>query len=97
MNKNKDESVYSIALLFGGINIAVVVLCYFVRLAAITTGLIFFLILGIYASYLSISRGIEKKEKKDLLLGILAMLINIGAGIAYLMVMFNGVAGMIPE
>ena len=97
MNKNKDESVYSIALLFGGINVAIAVLCYFVRLAAITTGLIFFLILGMYASYLSISRGIEKKEKKDLLFGILAMLINIGAGILYLAIMFNGISGAIPE
>ena len=97
MNKDEDKSVYSVAFLFGGINIALVVLCYFVRLAAITTGLIFFLILGIYASYLSISRGIEKKEKKDLIFGILAMLVNIAAGIIYLMVMIAGVASQVQQ
>ena len=97
MKKDEDKSVYSVAFLFGGINIAIVILCYFVRLAAISTGLIFFLILGIYASYLSIRRGIEEKEKKDLIFGILALLLNIAAGILYLMVMMAGVASQIPD
>ena len=97
MKKDEDKSVYSVAFLFGGINIAIVILCYFVRLAAISTGLIFFLILGIYASYLSIRRGIEEKEKKDLIFGILALLLNIAAGIVYLMVMMAGVASQIPD
>lgn len=97
MKKDEDKSVYSVAFLFGGINIALVILCYFVRLAAISTGLIFFLILGIYASYLSIRRGIEEKEKKDLIFGILALLLNIAAGIVYLMVMMAGVASQIPD
>lgn len=97
MKKDEDKSVYSVAFLFGGINIALVILCYFVRLAAISTGLIFFLILGIYASYLSIRRGIEEKEKKDLIFGILALLLNIAAGVIYLMVMMAGVASQIPD
>ena len=95
MKKDEDKSVYSVAFLFGGINIALVILCYFVRLAAISTGLIFFLLLGIYASYISIRRGIDEKEKKDLILGILALLLNIGAGILYLNVMMSGI--VVPE
>lgn len=95
MKKEEDKSVYGVAFLFGGINLALVILCYFVRLAAISTGLIFFLLLGIYASYISIRRGIDEKEKKDLILGILALLLNIGAGILYLNVMMSGI--VVPE
>ncbi len=75
------------AISFGIINLALVGLCYLIKLAIISSGLLLFFLLGFYASFVEVKDAISERELKPILKALAGLAINIVAAIIYLMIM----------
>ena len=92
-NPEGTGGAYGPAVTFAVINLALVGLCFVIKLTIITSGTILFFLLGFYAVYLAIKDGITEKNMKGLGMGILGLLINIVAIVLYLMILKSRFSG----
>lgn len=83
-NPEETGSLSGSSIAFGIINLVLVGICFLIKLAVISTGLILFFLLAFYAVFLEVKNGITEKDMKVLGKGLLGLAINVAALILYL-------------
>jgi hypothetical protein len=86
-NKEKEDDPatnWKIGIGVGIINIILVILCGSFSIRIISTALIFFLLIGLYGSVTSIKAGFKQNKPQAIILGIVALVLNLAATAYYL-------------
>ena len=80
-NSSGDDASASwkAAIGLGLVNIVLSIICGSFRIRILSTGLVIFLLLGIYGSFSSIKAGFKEKDFVAIILGIIAMVMNVAA------------------
>ena len=73
------EQAWKAAIGIGILNVVLSILCGSFRIRIMSAGLIILLLAGVYGSYMSIKGGLAKRKSIAVLMGIIAMVINVAA------------------
>ncbi|MCR5213332.1 MAG: hypothetical protein K6E10_02880 [Eubacterium sp.] len=82
-NSGRNKELYGTGISFGIINLLLVGICFLIRLAIISSGLVLFFLLAFYAVFEEFKKGIEERNKKGLLKAFIGLAINVVALILY--------------
>ncbi len=86
--EKKEESDpkndWKMAIGLGVVNVVLAILCGSFRVRVMSVGLVIFLLAGIYGSFTAIKGGIKSKYTISVILGVVAMVINVAATAYYI-------------
>ena len=80
---DKPENEWKFAIGIGIVGVILSILCGSFRIRVISTWLIILLLAGVYCSFKAIQGGIKTRKAISLLMGIIALVINLGATLYY--------------